>query len=428
MTTAVAVKQPTDIVGLLELNRGSILQALPKTIKPDRFLRVCLNAISRNPDLQKCTASSLYAGIMQSAQFGLEIGLMNQAHLVPYWNSDKKCFEAQFQVGYLGLRDLGERYGDVEDGDAQAVHDKDFFDYGHGDAPFLQHKPSKEQNRGEIVHFYCWAKPKDGKIKVAVMSKEEVEKHRDRFVRKNAEGKFGPAWTKTFEAMGLKTVMRRCYKFLARSPELREAIALDEMQEINIPQNLGLELEQEQKNEAREANARRLEEMQTPAPTEPSESPKPDRYEEMEGVLKPNIPQVRPQSKPEDGAGDALKAASMESRTTPQQTSDAPADSPVKAFCEEQADKAAADEHTAEGFIGTHTPRLAGKQAPPGRFTLDTLRGELTLQYWERPDGLGTPNHSYAKVTYRHFERVGKGGKVFTNNELLKLEWAAPPQ
>ena len=94
----------------------------------------------------------------------------------------------------------------------------------------------------------------------------------------------------------------------------------------------------------------------------------------------------------------------------------------------EQADKAAADEHTAEGFIGTHTPRLAGKQAPPGRFTLDTLRGELTLQYWERPDGLGTPNHSYAKVTYRHFERVGKGGKVFTNNELLKLEWAAPPQ
>ena len=144
--------------------------------------------------------------------------------------------------------------------------------------------------------------------------------------------------------------------------------------------------------------------------------------------LLPTIPQVRPQSKPEDGAGDALKAASMESRTTPQQTSDAPADSPVKAFCEEQADKAAADEHTAEGFIGTHTPRLAGKQAPPGRFTLDTLRGELTLQYWERPDGLGTPNHSYAKVTYRHFERVGKGGKVFTNNELLKLEWAAPPQ
>lgn len=269
MTTAVATtKQPSDIGGMLEINRGAILQALPKTIKADRFLRVCLNAIGRNPDLQKCTATSLYAGIMQSAQFGLEIGLMNQAHLVPYWNSDKKCYEAQFQIGYLGLRDLAERYGDVMDGDAQPVHEKDFFDYGQGDSPYIQHKPSKDQERGEITHFYCWAQPREGKIKVAVMSKEEVEKHKERFVREKKSGGYGPAWTTTFEAMALKTVIRRCYKLLARSPELREAVALDEMQEVNIPQNLGMELEQEQKEAARQENAKRLEEMQkesTPA-------------------------------------------------------------------------------------------------------------------------------------------------------------------
>lgn len=106
---------------------------------------------------------------------------------------------------------------------------------------------------------------------------------------------------------------------------------------------------------------------------------------------------------------------------------DPPAHSHAKAFCDEQASKAASDEHEAEGYIGNHTPRLAGKQSPPGRFTLDTLHGELTLQYWDRPEGLGTPNHSYAKVTYRQSERAGKGGKTFTNNELLSLQWAAPP-
>lgn len=263
MTTALATKQPTDIAGLLDVNKGAILQSLPKNIKADRFLRVCLNAIGRNPDLQKCSATSLYAGIMQSAQFGLEIGLMNQAHLVPYWNSEKRCFEAQFQIGYLGLRDLAERYGDVTDGDAQAVREKDFFDYGQGDTPFLSHKPSKDQDRGEIVHFYAWAKPKDGALKVAVMSREEVEQHRDRFVRKNKDGKFGPAWTVTFEAMGVKTVIRRCYKLLARSPELREAIALDEMQEISIPQNLGMEVEVEQRQAAREDNQKKLEQLQS---------------------------------------------------------------------------------------------------------------------------------------------------------------------
>ena len=266
MTTAIATVKPStdDIGGLLEVNRGAILQALPKTIKADRFLRVCLNAIARNPDLGKCTASSLYAGIMQSAQFGLEIGLMNQAHLVPYWNSEKRGFEAQFQIGYLGLRDLAERYGDVVDGDAQAVYEKDLFNYAHGNDPFLTHVPSKEQSRGEIVHFYCWAQPKDGKLKIAVLSKQDVEDHRERFVRKKKDGGFGPAWTTTFDAMGLKTVIRKCYKLLARSPELREAIALDELHEVHIPQHLGLELDDEQKQLARDDNAKRLEALSQP--------------------------------------------------------------------------------------------------------------------------------------------------------------------
>ena len=117
----------------------------------------------------------------------------------------------------------------------------------------------------------------------------------------------------------------------------------------------------------------------------------------------------------------AAQAAEEAGRT------DEPATSAAE-FCAEQASKAGENEHTAEGYIGNHTPRMAGKTAPPGRFTLDTLHGELTLQYWDRPEGLGTPNHSYAKVTYRQSERAGKGGKVFTNNELLTLAWAAPPQ
>ena len=200
-------KQPTDIAGLLEANRNALLQALPKSIKIDRFLRVAMNAIARNPDLQKCTASSLFGAIMQSAQFGLEVGLMNQAHLVPYWNSEKRSFEAQFQIGYLGLRDMAEWYGDVDDGDAQVVYELDEFDYELGDTPSIHHKPAKGQSRGDVAYYYAWAKPKNGKIKVAVMSRQEVEEHRDKFVRKTKQGDYSPAWTKSFDAMGIKTVM-----------------------------------------------------------------------------------------------------------------------------------------------------------------------------------------------------------------------------
>lgn len=275
MTTAVVTKQPTDIAGLLEANRNALQQALPKTVKIDRFLRVAMNAIARNPDLQKCTAASLYGAIMQSAQFGLEIGLMNQAHLVPYWNSEKRCFEAQFQIGYLGLRDMAEWYGDVEDGDAQVVYELDEFDYELGDSPSITHKPHKGQSRGEPAYYYCWAKPKNGKIKVAVMSRQEVEEHRDKFVRKTKAGDYSPMWTKTFDAAAIKTVIRKCYKLVARSPQLREAIALDELQEVQIPQGLGVEMEQEQLATIRQSNQEKLKQLQQ-QPMEQAERGQPD--------------------------------------------------------------------------------------------------------------------------------------------------------
>lgn len=255
-------KQPTDIAGLLEANRNALMQALPKTVKLDRFLRVAMNAIARNPDLQKCSASSLYGSIMQSAQFGLEVGLMNQAHLVPYWNSEKRCFEAQFQIGYLGLRDMAERHGDVEDGDAQIVYELDEFDYELGDNPSITHKPHKGQSRGGPSYYYAWAKPKNGKIKIAVMSHAEVEEHRDKFVRKSKSGEFSPMWVKTFDAAAIKTVIRKCYKLVARSPQLREAIALDEMQEIQIPQGLGVEMAQEQLTTMRQSNQDKMKQLQ----------------------------------------------------------------------------------------------------------------------------------------------------------------------
>lgn len=168
-----------------------------------------------------------------------------------------------------------------------------------------------------------------------------------------------------------------------------------------------------------------------------SDQPKPSSLKEkLQAQLEPPIDDAtmvqaatdkytgEPIRQEEDGA-----SLPVDGSSTPAISSDAPpAPSAAQAFCDEQAGKAAADEHTAEGFIGTYQPRGKDKNSPPGRFVLETMKGELTLQFWEKPEGMGTPNHGYAKVTYRQSERTGKGGKVFTNNELLSLQWAAPPQ
>lgn len=168
----------------------------------------------------------------------------------------------------------------------------------------------------------------------------------------------------------------------------------------------------------------------------------PREYLDQSEPVRSSIPQVRPRNdatmvqpatdkytgEPVKPAADGHEAEAQAPPVNPVSVDAPPAQSSAKAFCEEQAAKAETNEHEAEGYIGTYQPRLAGKQSPPGRFVLETMKGEITLQFWEKPDGMGTPNHSYAKVSYRQSERAGKGGKVFTNNELLTLQWAAPPQ
>lgn len=246
------------IQSLLEQKKHELMEALPKSIGVDRFVRVAVTTILRSPELARCTPASLYGCLLQSAQLGLEIGLMNQAHLVPYWNKDKRCWEAQFQIGYLGLRDLAERYGDVVDTDVGIVREKDTFSYALGACPSIVHTPSHDQDRGAATHYYAWAKPRNGSMKLAVMTRTEVEAYRDQYVRRMAEGKFPPSWRDSFDAMALKTVMRRLYKYLARSPQLREAIALDELSDIGAPQHLGVEVEREQIHEARVSNDAQL--------------------------------------------------------------------------------------------------------------------------------------------------------------------------
>lgn len=285
-------RPPITIEALLESNRQVLAELLPCTLPAERFLRVALTTIERNPELRKCSAASLYGGILQAAQLGLEVGLLNQAHLVPYWSSAKGCFEAQFQIGYLGLRDLAERYGDVVDGDAQIVYAKDSFEWGLGDTPFVMHRPSLDQDRGEPLYYYSWARPAMGALKIAVLSQRAAEEHRDKFVKKSKSGEFGPAWTATFGAMALKTVMRANYKLLARSPQLRTAIALDEMDEANVPQRLGASTEQEEMRAARAANdaafasADRLGD-ELPGPTKATVSGRAIRARQKGGVVPP---------------------------------------------------------------------------------------------------------------------------------------------
>lgn len=232
----------SDVRGLLERSRAQIAMALPKHLTPERMIRVAVTALQRTPHLQECSPLSLVGCVVQASELGLELtGPLGQAYMVPYWNKNTKQQEAQFQVGYRGLMDLAYRSGRVENFSAHIVYKNDRFQFSYGTANKLVHVPTMDEP-GDVVAAYAVVKMKGGGVDFEVMSKKQIDAHRERYSKQKADGQFNP-WNTAWEEMAKKTVIRRLAKRVPLSIEIAKAAALDEYAEAGLPQNLDLGLE-----------------------------------------------------------------------------------------------------------------------------------------------------------------------------------------
>ena len=94
---------PTNLVSfpaMLGQFKGEVARALPRHLSPDRIVRVALTAFRLNPKLADVDPRNVFAAVIQSSQLGLEVGLMGEAHLVPFGS------QCQLIPGYQGLMKL----------------------------------------------------------------------------------------------------------------------------------------------------------------------------------------------------------------------------------------------------------------------------------------------------------------------------------
>ena len=211
--------KPT-LQAMIEKNLPEIRRALPSVgVTPERFVRILLTEIRRNPKLARCEPVSLIASTMVAAQLGLEIGgPLGQSYLVPYGN------QATFILGYKGIIALARRSGTIESIDAREVHVNDEFHYSYGLDETLHHAPALT-DRGEVIAYYGIARFKDGGHQMLVMAKEDIEKRRKRSASDSA-GRNSP-WTTDYDAMARKTVIRAMAPYLPLEAEHYRAIAVD---------------------------------------------------------------------------------------------------------------------------------------------------------------------------------------------------------
>jgi recombination protein RecT len=233
---------PFESVGqALELMKPRLATALPPHLDADRLLRVVIAVLQNTPALLDCDRASLYRAVMTCAHLGLEPdGVLGQAWLVPSRG------KVQLVPGYRGFITLARNSGLVTSINAQAVCRNDHFDYAYGLNERLEHVPAGG-DRGEITHFYAYAKFKDGGHHFDVMSRSEVDAVRDRsesYQAYRAGKSEDSAWVNGYAEMGKTAVIRRISEYLplavqkaAALADLHEAgkhAALDDLGEIVV--------------------------------------------------------------------------------------------------------------------------------------------------------------------------------------------------
>lgn len=209
--------------------KTEIQKALPRHLTADKLIRVAMTSIQRNPKLMDCTQQSLLGAIMTCAALGLEPDqFLGQAYLVPYWNSKKKCYEAQLIPGYRGYISLARRTGEVQSVSSQVVYQNDHFDLQYGLNERLDHSPC-EGDRGDVKGAYVIFRYKDGSYSFDYMPIHDILEiaKRSQTYDKERNVWTGP-WDTDMGEMAKKTVIKRHSKLAPMSVEFQKAVALEE--------------------------------------------------------------------------------------------------------------------------------------------------------------------------------------------------------
>ncbi len=232
-STAVAIREPDKAIIVirdeLEKREEDLLKVLPPGMDAQRFIRVSLLAVSKNPEILACTPGSIIRAIIEAAEIGLEpTGSLNRAWLVGYKDKDKPRPEATLMIGYQGYADLMRDSGKITRITTEVVYDGDYFKVVKGtETPRIEHEPAfASEDVSKITYAYAIAWFGDGGYQSEVMSRAQIEAIRAKSRQRN-----GPTWTQSWPQMARKTTIRRLANYVPLSSRAQEAIARDDERE-----------------------------------------------------------------------------------------------------------------------------------------------------------------------------------------------------
>lgn len=203
---------------VLEKMKPQYALVLPDTLTPERLTRIALTEARRNPELATCDPTSFAGALMVCAQLGLEPASgLDKVYLIPRNNRKNQTKEVQVMLGYKGMIELARRSGDVVSLEAFCIYENEYFEVEYGSKKFLRHKPLIF-GKGKLIGVYAIAELTRGAHQFVVMSLEEVDKIKER----GGDKSFSP-WKTDYEEMAKKSVIKKLFKYLPASTQVKEA-------------------------------------------------------------------------------------------------------------------------------------------------------------------------------------------------------------
>lgn len=240
MDQQLAKQNFNNVKTLLEKSKSQIELALPKHLNAERFARIALTELRKNPFLLNCEPKSFLGAVIQSSQLGLELGSsLGHAYAIPFYNSKEKIYECQFIIGYRGMIDLARRSGQILSISAQPVYSNEVFEFEYGINETLRHIPIIDGDNGQFKGAYAIAQLQGGGYQFDFVPKHKIDAIKEQQlgkIKSEYAKKYSP-WVTAYEEMARKTAVRRLFKYLPVSVEMQRAITLDEQADFGSQKN-----------------------------------------------------------------------------------------------------------------------------------------------------------------------------------------------
>lgn len=229
-------KNTSTLQTFLGQNSALLEQCARGFMTAEAMTRMATMAMSRNPDLARCTLGSILRALMDAAALRIRPGGLNgRGYLIPRKNNkvDPPVMEANFDPGWRGLVDVARRSKQIKSIGAQVVREGDAFSYGYHPLPKLEWIPSQESTEGRnIVAAFAVAELSDGGVQIEVLNYQDAMQIKG--VSEAGKKDVGP-WHDWPGEQWRKSVVKRLCKYLPvpdDSDDLERAMALSDSADI----------------------------------------------------------------------------------------------------------------------------------------------------------------------------------------------------